>query len=80
MEVICPSEMSVNFQQITQCYITEDSTLHNDSCENLKSYLFKILDSRMLRNRSLFGFSLRPNGLHDHVESLCMAVIVMTVP
>jgi hypothetical protein len=33
MEVICPSEMSVNFQQITLCYITEDSTLHNNSCE-----------------------------------------------
>jgi hypothetical protein len=38
MDVICPSKMSVDFQQITQHYILEDSTLHNYSCENLKFY------------------------------------------
>jgi hypothetical protein len=42
-------------------------------------YLFKVLDSRIFNNRSLFEFPLRPGGLYDHVESLCTAVILMTV-
>jgi hypothetical protein len=40
MEAICSSEMSVAFQCTTWRYITEDRTLHNHSCENLKSYNF----------------------------------------
>jgi hypothetical protein len=42
MEAICFSETSVDFQRTTWRYIQEDSTLHNQRCENLKSYIFKI--------------------------------------
>jgi hypothetical protein len=35
MEVIYSSETSVD---TTRCYISEDDTLHNYRCENLKSY------------------------------------------
>jgi hypothetical protein len=31
------SETLVDFQRATQCYVPEDSTLHNHCCENLKS-------------------------------------------
>jgi hypothetical protein len=37
MEAVSSSETSVDFQPTTQCYITEDNTLHNHRCENLKS-------------------------------------------
>jgi hypothetical protein len=37
-------EMLVDFQWITQCYIPEDITLHNQHCEDLKSDIdYKIL-------------------------------------
>jgi hypothetical protein len=36
MEAMCSSEMSVDFQQTTWHYIPEDSTLHNDCCENFR--------------------------------------------
>jgi hypothetical protein len=32
------SETSVNFQRTAPRYIPEDRTLHNHSCDNLKSY------------------------------------------
>jgi hypothetical protein len=38
MEATCSSETSVNFQRTTRRYISEDSTLHNHRCENLKSF------------------------------------------
>jgi hypothetical protein len=41
MEAICSSETSVNTQQTTRHYIPEDATLHNNRCENLKSYMVK---------------------------------------
>jgi hypothetical protein len=37
MEAICSSEMSVDTQRTTRRYISEDGTLHNYVCENLKS-------------------------------------------
>lgn len=37
-EATYSSETSIEFQMITQRYITEDSTLHNHLCENLKPY------------------------------------------
>jgi hypothetical protein len=33
------SEMSVDYQLTKRRYITEDGTLHNHRCENLKSYM-----------------------------------------
>jgi hypothetical protein len=36
---IYSSETSVEFHWTTQRYISEDSTLHNHRCENLKSYI-----------------------------------------
>jgi hypothetical protein len=42
MEAILSSETSVNFQRTAQRNITEDSTLHNHRCENLKSYIQKV--------------------------------------
>jgi hypothetical protein len=38
MEVTCSSGKSVNFQLTTRRYISEDRTLHNHRCDNLKSY------------------------------------------
>jgi hypothetical protein len=42
MEAICSSETSVATQQTTRRHISEDDTLHNHRCENLKSYLILI--------------------------------------
>jgi hypothetical protein len=39
MKTICSFETSVDFQRTTRRYTPEDSTLHNQSCENLKSYI-----------------------------------------
>jgi hypothetical protein len=36
-KVICSSETPADFHQTTQRYISEDRTLHNHCCENLKS-------------------------------------------
>jgi hypothetical protein len=38
IEAICSSKTSVNFQRTTWRYITEDGTLHNHRCENLRWY------------------------------------------
>jgi hypothetical protein len=38
MEAICCSETSVDTQRTTLRYIPDDGTLHNQRCENLKSY------------------------------------------
>jgi hypothetical protein len=38
MEAIHYSETKADFQWTTRHYIAEDRTLHNHSCENLKSY------------------------------------------
>jgi hypothetical protein len=40
MEAICSSETSVDTQRTTRRYISEDSTLHDHRCENLKSCNF----------------------------------------
>jgi hypothetical protein len=42
MEVIFSSETSVDSQRTTRRYITEDGTIHNHRCENLKSYIERI--------------------------------------
>jgi hypothetical protein len=39
MEVICSSQMSVEFQQTTWCYIPEYSTVRNYHCENIEFFL-----------------------------------------
>jgi hypothetical protein len=39
MESICSPEMSVDFQRTTRRYITEDRSLHNHRCENLRSHI-----------------------------------------
>jgi hypothetical protein len=41
MEATCSSEMSLDFQRTTRCYIPEDRTLHNHRCENLRSCVVK---------------------------------------
>jgi hypothetical protein len=53
MEAICSSEGSVDFHRTTRPYISEDRTLHNHSCENLKStqYPFYILSSFCLKEK-----------------------------
>jgi hypothetical protein len=38
IEAICSSEMSVDFQRITRCYIPEDRTIYNYLCGNLNTY------------------------------------------
>jgi hypothetical protein len=39
MEAKCSSETSVGFQRTTWNHISEDRNLHNQRCENLKSYI-----------------------------------------
>jgi hypothetical protein len=39
MEAKCSSETSVDCQRTTRRYIPEDSSLQNQRCENLKSYI-----------------------------------------
>jgi hypothetical protein len=39
VEMICSSETSVHFQRTIRYYISEDRTLHNHGCENVKSYI-----------------------------------------
>jgi hypothetical protein len=41
MEATCSSETSADFQRTTRRYISEDRTVHNHGCENLKSYTFQ---------------------------------------
>jgi hypothetical protein len=36
MEVLCPSETSVDFQRTARRFISEDIALQNHLCENLK--------------------------------------------
>jgi hypothetical protein len=38
MEAICSSETSVSTEQTARRHISEDDTLHNHRCENLKTY------------------------------------------
>jgi hypothetical protein len=33
------SEISVDFQRTTRCYVPEETILHNHYCENLKRYI-----------------------------------------
>jgi hypothetical protein len=49
MEAICSSETSIDFQRIIQCYVPEDSTLHNPILFNsiaIKSNIEKIQNIR----------------------------------
>jgi hypothetical protein len=43
METTSSSETSVYYQRTTRRYIPEDRTLHNLRCENLKSYIKKVV-------------------------------------
>jgi hypothetical protein len=45
MAAICSSETSVDFQRTTQRSIPEDSTLHNNRCETLKSYIYTLIQN-----------------------------------
>jgi hypothetical protein len=45
MEAICSSETSVDTQRTTRCHIPEDDTLHNQHCEDLKSYIARAFSS-----------------------------------
>jgi hypothetical protein len=40
MEAVSSSETSVETQRTTRRHISEDDTLQNHRCKNLKSYMF----------------------------------------
>jgi hypothetical protein len=44
----CSPETSVDFQWTTWCYIPKDRTVHNPSCENLKSYKYDYFARRVV--------------------------------
>jgi hypothetical protein len=44
IEVICSSEISIDFDGTTQSYIPKDRILHTHRCENFKLYVKIILD------------------------------------
>jgi hypothetical protein len=46
LQAACSSETSVDFQWTIWRYILEAGSLHNDCCENLKSYIILILNVR----------------------------------
>jgi hypothetical protein len=48
MEEKCSSETSVDFQRTTRNYITEDKNVHNNRCEDFKSYIMYFLVFRRL--------------------------------
>jgi hypothetical protein len=52
MEAICSTETLVDFQQTTRRYISEDSALHNQRSENIKSC--KIITSHEWQSMSDF--------------------------
>jgi hypothetical protein len=56
---ICSSEISFDFQRTTRRYIPEDSTFHNHSCENLKSYngFYVVILSKRVTLPSVFFLS-----------------------
>jgi hypothetical protein len=63
MEPICWSETSVDTQRTTRRYIPEDGTLHNNRCENLKSYTMFILFIHVLLNEIVSSSDyITPNG------------------
>jgi hypothetical protein len=47
MQAVYFSETSVDFQQTTQLYIPEDSTLNNHRCENQKSWTLLVFTPRI---------------------------------
>jgi hypothetical protein len=51
MSPLCSSEMSVDFQWTTRCYIPRDRMLHNHRCENLKSSMFYVIDNVTVNQR-----------------------------
>jgi hypothetical protein len=50
MEATCFSKISVDFQRTTRRYIPENSTLHSQRCENLKSYIEQIPCNAEVKN------------------------------
>jgi hypothetical protein len=68
VEAICSSETSVDFQRTTQCYIPEDSTLHNHRCENLKSYIRNILYYSIFIGHCPVSVSFNPLHLIDFIR------------
>jgi hypothetical protein len=78
MEAVHTSEMSVNFNVTTWCYIPEDSKLHTCCHENLKSFMLSVslpfeismpIDSFASYGTqclllALIGFVVSTTGLH----------------
>jgi hypothetical protein len=56
MEAIRSSETSGVTQRTTRRHIPEDDTLHNHSCENLKSYKKILLFFEAIGEQYLAGF------------------------
>jgi hypothetical protein len=58
MEAICSSELSVETQRTTGHHIPEDNTLHNQRCENPKSYTNKLVANTISAVRFLHFLSV----------------------
>jgi hypothetical protein len=58
-EAMCCSETSVHFQRTTRHCIQEDSTLHKDRCENLKSYIGSLIIPAIIVDGDGANHSLR---------------------
>jgi hypothetical protein len=69
MEETCSSETSADFQLTTRRYISEDRTLHNHCCENLKSYIIK--------NCYLIYFSMYALYFNEtEIDSICLRTVL----
>jgi hypothetical protein len=66
MQAMCSSEMSADFQRTTRPYIPEDRTLYNHRCENLRSYMKRILVLLVsyTQPKATYKYFTRSNSVH----------------
>jgi hypothetical protein len=78
MEAICSFEMLVDIQRTTWCYIPEDGTLHNHSCENLRSYKYKPVLGLSLCTCTWLCLSCEFHLLYSYKQGLvCMCFYIL---
>jgi hypothetical protein len=73
-EAICTSKTTVDIQRTTRRYIPEDSTLHNQLCENIKAYvkIYSCLKIKYSLYHTMYSCSLTfiVNGnFHPHLRT-----------
>jgi hypothetical protein len=73
MEVTCSSETSVYIQRTIRHYILENRTLHNHSCENLKSDTLNLCSKMCVRNEVKHMYKRFDITLYVYAPVSCMS-------